>query len=1260
MLKILKGTWLGILLILLASGVLLYSDLDRRQKHPRRGTSPTPREVPRLAILQWASTDVLDHTVEGMIDGLRRQGHEPGRTVDLRFFNAAGDASTGNLMARDLVNGQYRMVLTASTLALQAVAKANANSRIPHVFAAVTDPYGSGVGISGPKPNEHPPHLVGVGTFQPVESTFQLARKLNPALAKVGVVWSPTESNSEACVLVARESCKSLKIELLEANAGSTSEVPEAIRSLIARNAEAVWVGGDTVAMSSLGAIVSSCRAAKIPVFTNDPSDTARGALFSLGASYRKVGSTAGEIAGRILNGLDPTLIGVDNIVPEVLTLNEALLPEFPSWKAPPEVLSKARSAATAETSPSPPPSPEPGRTYKVGLLHTGPHPVFDLAIQGISQALADAGFVAGKNLTLKTVHATHDLALLPQMARQMLDSAPDAIVPLSTPCLQAVLGLPQRPPLVFGMVSSPIEAGAGKSFTDHLPDVTGAVWTSPNPKLFEHLKTLQPNARTIGVILNPSETNSIRERDAARAILTQLGITLAERTVTNSSEVPQAAQALIADQVDAIFGMGDNTVVSAFTTLAQECRKAKIPLLADDNSLMGSGALLSCGANPLTEGRRAGTLLARVLTGSAPASLPFEPSTSAETTVDLEAAAHLGLTLPTPFLTECTRFHHPTAVHNRPFRISLVNLVSNPVLDLAEQGFFRALDNAGFKENRDYTLKRHNAQGELSQLTAMLDAARASNPDLLVTVTTPAFIAATKAIKDIPIVFTVASDPAELSLFTPDQRPPNITGVHDDPPVDVLLTMAQRHLPSLTAVGILYDPSQPNSLISVRKLRRVCAAKQLTLHEATGSTVSEIPAAAQSLIQRGANAFILAADNLVATGFPAILRAAKGANIPIYTTYPDQVKQGATAAVGDNFDAWGAQSGSLAAKVLAGVPPAALPIEATRVQEVLEPQATNPTNPTSKTPSNKINLQTKKWRIRAVRYNDAQFSAESYQGILDGFASRNWIKDRDFEIRCLNAQGDMTTLSSIMTSIRSEQPDLVMPISTPSLQAALRQLGPIPMVFASVGDAVRAGAGTSEASHLPHVTGITTRSPFEAMAQLIKDSIPNAKNVGTLFSPAEINSELYREWFAEALNHHQIKLTAVPVNTSADTAEGILALLRNPIDLVCQIADNTTRPGFAQIARRAKDAGKPVFCFDSSEMKDGATLALARDYYQTGVEAAAVAIRVLQGTPPKDIPFANTATETLTIDPTQLSHFQITLPPAALARAKSAAQPKP
>jgi ABC-type uncharacterized transport system substrate-binding protein len=942
MLKLLGNIWLGLLLIVLASSLLLVSDLGRRQGH-RRGAAAGVGRAARLAIFQWTSTDLLDSAVAGIVDGLRQQGYEDGGTASIRFLNALGDTATGNMMAKELVGGGYDMVLTASTLTMQAVANANREGRVTHVFGAVTDPYGAGVGITGPAPHQHPPHLVGVGTFQPVAESVRIAVQMNPKLRRIGVVWNPSEDNSAACVVKARAICLELGIELVEANANNTSEVPEAIHAVLARGVDAVWIGGDTVAMASINAILSATRAAGLPVFTNDPGDIKKGALFGLGASYRQVGFAVGEMGGKILRGLDPATIGVTNMVPEVLGLNEALAAELPNWTIPDALRARAKAslaaAAAAASTVAVPREPTPGRQYRAGILYFGPDPIFEMAIAGIKASLRDAGFVEGKNLTLFPMHANSDMSMLPQVVQRLNSQALDVIIPLSTPCLGAVLGGGGDVPIVFGVVSAPLEAGAGKSFEDHLPNVTGAVWTAPNLAAFDWLKVLFPQARVLGIVYNPAQANSQREAAIIRGLAPRLGFRLEERSIGNPSEVAEALPSLFSAGVDAVFGMADNTVVTSFTALAHACRRERIPLVADDRSLMGSGALFCIGASPDGEGRNAGKLAARVLLGERPADIPFSPSVATETVVDFAAAKHLGVSFPVDLLKEADRFLSLHARKGRPVRIAMVNLVQNRLLDLAQEGVLRGLRESGLTE-QDFTVKYYNAQGELAQLPMVLDAARNDDPDLIVTVTTPAMVAAASRVKDVPIVFTVASDPVALGLFSRETRPAHIVGVHDDPPVGRLLDMARKHDPSLTSVGILFDPAQPNSVLSVEMLRQACAERKVTLREVTAANVSELATAVQAIVQMNVDAILLSADNLVNSGFAVIHTAASRADIPVYVTSVDLVAEGADGAIGDDYEGWGAQSGRIAAKVLAGVPPGALPIEATRVQTVIEPMA--------------------------------------------------------------------------------------------------------------------------------------------------------------------------------------------------------------------------------------------------------------------------------------------------------------------------------
>ena len=1227
---LIRDLWLGLVLVLLACGLLLLSDLNRREG--LRKTSAT--KVPRLALLQWSSTALLDDTVTGLVEGLRQQGYEEGQTLSLRLFNAQGDHATASVMAREMVEGGYDLLLTASTPALQTLAKANQERKIPHLFAAVTDPFHAGVGITGESPDQRPHHLMGVGTFQPVEELFRLARQMNPALKAVGVVWNPAEDNSEACLKKARTVCSELGISLLESQASLPAEVPQAVASLLTRGAQALWVGGDTVAIAALGTILKACAPLRVPVMTNDPQDTAAGALFALGASYRQVGMEVGRLAGGLLAGGDLSGRGVTNRVPEVLSLREDLLGLYEGWGFSDAI--RERAARTRQTL-EPPGALASDRTFRVVVLAYGPDKVFEDTTRGIRQAFRDRGLVEGSHLNLDVKHAQNDATILAQLVRQVVQDKPDLLMPLSTPCLAASLGAGGEMPLVFAAVTAPLQAGAGQSFVRHHPRVTGAVWAAPAAAAFPWLRRLFPSARRVGVLSNPAHANTGPKLEKLRQGLKDQGLGLEERTLATAAEMPEALASLLGAQApDLIFGLGDNTVVSAFPALAATCRRQKIPLIAEDASLMGQGALFSVGPGPEAEGYRAGLLAVRVLGGEAPAGIPFSTGDRMQVAVDFGAARELGLTFPQDLLAQGDLFLNLRERLGRPLKVVVVNLVHSPTLDRARKGLEEGLSLAGLRLGEDVLLRDLNAQGEPAQVPLLLQAAREGRPDLIVPLTTPVFITAARPVRDIPLVFAVASDPAALGLFTPDARPPNMTGVHDDPPVDRLLELALGRLPLLRAVGVVYDPAQPNALISVEKLRVACREHALPLHEATAAGLSDLSPATRSVIQKGAGVLILSADNLVCSGFAAIHQVARAEGIPIYVTDVELVAQGASLAYGDDFGAWGRQAGLMAARVLAGVAPGTLPVECTRGQTLRE---------TVQTQARGGGRSGKPWKVRVVRYTDVQYALNTQQGIGEGFAQAGWKEGVDLDLKAFSAQGDMSTLSSILTAVVAEEPDLIMPISTPALQASLRQAGDLPIIFSSVADGVGAGAGERVDRHLPHVTGITTRAAFDGMTRIIAGSFPGIQRVGTLFSPSEINSELYRKWFADALAVHGIELVAVPVTSSSETAEATGALLRTGVPLIAQIADNTTRPGYPQIIRRAFDAGVPFFCFDSAGMKDGACLALARDYIHTGREATQVAIRFLErGEDLAQIPFTNTQTEVLVGNFERLQHFGIRL----------------
>lgn len=299
--------------------------------------------MPRIAIFQHVSQPLLDDGVAGILEGLTEAGFVSGKTAVIQRFNAENDLATGNAIARQITSGAFDVVITASTLSLQAVANANRAGRAKHVFGIVADPAGAGVGIVRDRPLEHPAHLVGIGTFLPVKPSFEMAMRLNPALKTVGVVWNPGESNSEAFTKKAREACAELGLKLREATIENSSGVLEAASSLVARGVDAFWAGGDVTVLVALDSVVAAARKGQVPVFSIVPPSVNRGAIFDYGANFFDVGKDTGSLAAQVLRGADMRKLPVRNEVPERILVNTLAARGLKqAWKFPPELLEKA------------------------------------------------------------------------------------------------------------------------------------------------------------------------------------------------------------------------------------------------------------------------------------------------------------------------------------------------------------------------------------------------------------------------------------------------------------------------------------------------------------------------------------------------------------------------------------------------------------------------------------------------------------------------------------------------------------------------------------------------------------------------------------------------------------------------------------------------------------------------------------------------------------------------------------------------------
>jgi len=289
---------------------------------------------------------------------------------------------------------------------------------------------------------------------------------------------------------------------------------------------------------------------------------------------------------------------------------------------------------------------------------------------------------------------------------------------------------------------------------------------------------------------------------------------------------------------------------------------------------------------------------------------------------------------------------------------------------------------------------------------------------------------------------------------------------------------------------------------------------------------------------------------------------------------------------------------------------------------------------------------------IVEVDYNLSSTTEESQKGIFDGLKAAGLVEGENFELKRYNAQGDVATLNSIFDVVKSFKADLIITISTPCTQVALKKITDTPVVFSNVGDPVGIGVGKSFTDHHPNFTGISVMSDFQGAIEVLLQVKPGIKKIGTLFTPGESNSVEYKNRLEAEAKKRGLELITRSVSSATEVPDALLSLLATRIEVLTQISDNLTNPCSENIVKIAAENKVPCFSFVTSVVKMGAFAAVARDYYQNGIDASRLAVRVLNGESPENIPLQLVSKTNLIINKKVSGELGIVFPQELVQRA--------
>ena len=124
----------------------------------------------------------------------------------------------------------------------------------------------------------------------------------------------------------------------------------------------------------------------------------------------------------------------------------------------------------------------------------------------------------------------------------------------------------------------------------------------------------------------------------------------------------------------------------------------------------------------------------------------------------------------------------------------------------------------------------------------------------------------------------------------------------------------------------------------------------------------------------------------------------------------------------------------------------------------------------------------TRTMKAAIVYYAPGIATEECVQGLIDGLKVSGFEEGKNLEVRKADAQADMMNIPAILQNYDNSDVDLIMTVSTPCLAGACTNVKHKPVVFTCVSDPIAAGAGKSQAEHLPFVTGVGSFPPVSHM----------------------------------------------------------------------------------------------------------------------------------------------------------------------------------
>ncbi|MCP3923223.1 MAG: ABC transporter substrate-binding protein [Desulfobacterales bacterium] len=264
-------------------------------------------------------------------------------------------------------------------------------------------------------------------------------------------------------------------------------------------------------------------------------------------------------------------------------------------------------------------------KKISIGISHWVSNPEFGNNLQGFKEGLAEKGYIEGKNIEFVIRNPKADKEKQHEIINEFIELKVDLIYSLTTPGTLIAKSLTNKIPIVFSIVTYPVEAGVIESLTRSNNNLVGTRNYIQPSRQFLLFRKISPDVKTIAIVHRKGEPNSTIQYNEFKKLLNANDIDVIDIAGTDKADIHNQLE-LNKEKIDAVYSTNDTLIQSGGEEVVIAfCNKNnKISFSGNKDGVL-KGALAGNVADFYTIGKMSGTKAGLILNGAMPSSLLTE-----------------------------------------------------------------------------------------------------------------------------------------------------------------------------------------------------------------------------------------------------------------------------------------------------------------------------------------------------------------------------------------------------------------------------------------------------------------------------------------------------------------------------------------------------------------------------------------------------------------------------------------------------------